>query len=472
MNTQYHPPKVLTVFTLTMINIAAIASLRSLPLAASYGFSIISIYIVGALLFLIPSALISAELATAFHETGGIFLWVEKAFGKKIGFLAIWLQFINNVIWFPTALSFIAATVAYVINPSLVENKLFMITVIFIVFWTITLINLKGMKASSLISSIGAIFGTLIPGIMIILLGLIWWFIGKPLQITISTHDFFPSMNVGNLVFSAGVLFSFAGMEMSAVHAKEVIDPNKNYPRAIFISSVVIVILFALGALSIAFVIPKDQISLIAGLINAFSVFFAAFHISWITPVLAVLLVIGSMAQVSTWLIGPIKGIFATAEHGILPKFFDKTNRYNVPHVLVLFQGAVVSILLVVFMIMPNMNSSYWLLTALATHLYLVMYIILFAAAIYLRFTQPNLKRAYMVFGRNKTGITIVGSLGLLVCIAVLCLAFIPPEGFDSGNLFFYEGFLIIGLVVLCLIPFLIIRDHKHKKAKVSHESN
>lgn len=452
---------------LTMINVAAITSLRSLPLAASYGFSIIFIYIAGAILFLIPSALVSAELATAFHETGGVFLWVEKAFGKKIGFLAIWMQFIANVIWYPTVLSFAAGTIAWLINPALVQNKFYLISVILGIFWVTTILNLKGMRASGWISSIGAIFGTLIPGALIILLGLMWWAIGKPLEIQMSAQNFFPKINLGNLVFIAGIVFSFSGMEMSAVHAKEVENPNKNFPRAILFSSLIIVFLFVLGSLAISFIIPKDEISLISGLMNAFSIFFQSFNIPWFTPVLALLVAIGTIAQVSTWLIGPVKGIYATAEHGLLPKIFEKTNRKNVPYMVVLFQGIVVSALLAVFLVMPDVNSSYWLLSALAIQLYLIMYLLLFAAAIYLRFTQPNLKRAYKVFGDSKIGITIVASIGFLVSLCVFFLGFIPAEGVASGSIAFYESFLVIGLLIFCAFPFLNL-GHKTKKARSS----
>ena len=146
---------------------------------------------------------------------------VEKAFGKKWGFQAIWMQFIENVIWFPTALSFAAATIAYLIDPALVQNKIYMIAMIFGIFWATTIINLLGMKASGWISSVGAIFGTIIPGALIILLGLIWWCIGRPIEITMTATNFLPKMNIGNLVFTAGIVFSFAGMEMSVLFTQK-----------------------------------------------------------------------------------------------------------------------------------------------------------------------------------------------------------------------------------------------------------
>lgn len=459
------PKKVLSIFTLTMINIAAIASLRNLPLASSFGFSIIAIYAIMAIIFLIPSALVSAELATTYHNTtGGVFKWVEEAFGPKWGFLAIWMQFIENVIWFPTGLSFVAATLAYIVNPALAQSKIYMILMILGLFWGATYINLRGMKASGLISTIGAIFGTLIPGALIIALGLIWWFMGKPLAVVISPDTILPKMNLSNLVFIAGILFSFAGMEMSAVHAKEVQNPNKNYPKAIAISSLILVALLVMGSLAISFVIPKESVSLVSALMDAFSAFFASFNIPWFTPVLAVLVAVGVIAQASTWLIGPVKGIYATAHEGLLPKVFDRTNKENVPYMLLFFQGGIVTLLALLFLIMPDIDSTFWILSALATQLYLVMYVLLFVAAIYLRYKKPNITRPYKVFG-GKLGMWIVAGTGGLVSFAVFLLGFVPPEQLNTGSLLFYEGFLVIGLLLFGCVPILAIKKRARKKA-------
>lgn len=456
--------KVLSIFTLTMINVAAIASLRNLPLASSFGFSIIFIYALMALLFLIPSALVSAELATAYHNTtGGVFKWVEEAYGPKWGFLAIWMQFIANVIWYPTALAFGGATIAYIINPVLAQNKIYLISVILGSFWLATYINLKGMKVSGAMSSLGAIFGTLVPGAFIIALGIIWWIIGKPIAIVTTAATFFPKMSLPNLVFIAGILFSFAGIEMSAVHAKEVQNPNKNYPKAIAISSIILVLLLVMGSLAISFVIPPDHVSLVSGLMEAFRAFFSAFNIPWFTPALAILVAFGVFSQSSTWLIGPVKGIYATAHEGFLPKIFDKANNKGVPYTLLYFQGGVVTFLAFLFLVMPNIESTFWILSALATQLYILMYVLLFSAAICLRYTKPNIARPYKVFGGNL-GMNLIAGTGGLVSLAVFFLGFVPPGQLETGNLFFYEGFLIAGLLVFGVIPFLAIRKRSKKK--------
>ena len=82
----------LSVFTMTMLTVAAVLSLRNLPSQAEYGYSIIFYITAAAICFFVPSALVSAELASAYPEDGGVYLWVKQAFGPRWGFVAIFMQ--------------------------------------------------------------------------------------------------------------------------------------------------------------------------------------------------------------------------------------------------------------------------------------------------------------------------------------------------------------------------------------------
>src|ERR1700730_9364562 len=115
----------LTVFTLVMLITGSIDSIRNLPATALFGSTLIFFFIVSAITFLIPASLISAELASGWNKKGGIYEWTKNAFGKKTAFFAVWLQWINTMVWYPTVLSFIAATAAFLINPHLAQNKLY-----------------------------------------------------------------------------------------------------------------------------------------------------------------------------------------------------------------------------------------------------------------------------------------------------------------------------------------------------------
>ena len=446
-----------------MLNVAVICTLRGLPMMAEEGFSLVFYYLVAALIFLIPVSLITAELATGWppRGPGGVYIWVNEAFGSGWGFLAIWLQWIQNVIWFPTVLSFIAGALAYIINPALAENKLYLIHIILLAYWGGTVINLRGMKTSGRFSTVCVLAGVIFPGALIILLSILWLLTGGVCQITFSAHSLIPDFtNIDNIVFLAGAFLIFSGMEISAVHSESVKDPKHTYPRAIFLSALITVIILILGSLAIAIVVPQKNLSLIAGVLQAFEHILKTFKISWALPFMAVLIAAGSMGELCAWIIGPSKGLYSTAQHGNLPPFLAHLNNRGVPTRILIVQGIIVTFISFIFLLMPTVNSSYWILSALCILLYLIMYVLLFAAAIRLRYSQPQIGRAYKVPGGNM-GMWLVGGIGILGATFAFIVSFFPPAQIETGSLFFYETFLIAGTVIMCIVPLVIYKLRK-----------
>lgn len=465
--------RTLSVFTLAMINMAAIGSVKNWPVTAEYGFSSIFYLLLAAVIFFIPVSLVAAELATGWPKSGGVFVWVKEAFGHRTGFLAIWLLWIENAIWYPTILSFIAATIAYIFDPALANNTTFTLSIILISFWGATLMNLLGMKISGWISSISVVLGTFIPGGLIIILGLIWYFTGKPLEISMTWDSLIPNMgSVEQIVFFTGVLLSLCGMEMSAIHARDVKHPQKDYPRAILLSGLLIIGMSILGVLAISSVIPQKQISLVAGSMQAFSYFVDAYNLKWMTPYIALLIALGAFGSLSTWVIGPTKGLLAAARDGDLPPYFRAVNKEGMPKRLLLVQAIFVSLLSLIFVFMPTVSSAFWILSAVVVQLYLVMYILLFAAAIKLRYKRPKTERPYKIPG-GKAGIWAVAGLGIVSSCFAMVIGFFPPAQIETGSTLFYVLFLILGVILASLAPSIILLFQKPSwKKKLGHEED
>ena len=191
--------------------------------------------------FLIPVAFVSAELATGWPPKGhgGIYIRVREALGERWGFVAIWMQWSENVIWFPTVLSFIGATIACIFMPSLAANKLYMLTTILFIYWAGTFANFHGIKTSTWISTPG-VMGTMVSTFLIIALGIAWLISDNPLQVDLSRHAMLPDLtNLKGLVFLAGVMVITCGIEVSAVHEGDVSDPGRVFPKAILLSTVI-----------------------------------------------------------------------------------------------------------------------------------------------------------------------------------------------------------------------------------------
>ncbi len=455
--TTRHIPRTISVFMLAMINVAAIGGVKNWPMIAEYGFAALFFLFLGALVFFLPVSLVAAELATGWPKLGGIYAWVREAFGHRTGFLAIWLLWFENAIWFPTIMTFIASTLAYIFDPTLSQNAGFTIAIILIAFWAMTFLNMFGMRTSGWISTVGALCGTLIPGALIIFLGYIWFFGNHPIQIVMNWDTLIPNMgDPKQLVLFTGVLLSFAGMEMSSIHARDVKNPQRDYPRAILLSVILILVIASLGVLSIAMVVPQQEISLTSGSMQAFTNFLDYYNLSSLVPLIATMIFIGALGSVSTWIIGPSKGLLAAAQGGDLPPSLRKVNQAGIPIPLLLLQGAIVSVLSLLFVFMPSVSSAFWLLIALTTQVYLIMYIIMFFAAIRLRYKHPEVKRSYRVPGGNF-GMWLVAGVGILSSLFTLTIGFWPPEQIATGNYQFYLSFLIIGILIICSAPYLIL---------------
>jgi putative glutamate/gamma-aminobutyrate antiporter len=453
--------RVLSVFILAMLNVSIMASLRNLPLVAHFGLEAIAYFLIVAFLFLIPCALISAELATGWPKSGGVYIWVKEALGERMGFLAIFMQWVHNVAWYPVIMTFVATTLAYVINPALANNKFYVITVVLVGYWGMTLLNYLGIKTSSLFSTFGVIAGTIVPGILIIGLGFAWVAGGNQSQIPFSWNALVPSITgINSLVFLSGLFLAFGGLEVSAGYASDVQEPQKNFPRSIILASLIVFVIFMLGSLSIALVIPKDEISLVSGLMDSFEHFFKRYSLNGILPLLAILLIIGAIAEVNSWIIGPIKGLHATAVAGNMPPYFQKVNKKGTPVNLLFFQALIVTASSFIILHMPTVSASFWILTALSAQSYLVMYVLMFISAIKLRYSKPHVPRAYRV-PYEKKGMWFFASLGIIASILAILMGFVPPESINVGSTTFFVGFLLISLSLMMAFPLILYKIKK-----------
>lgn len=451
-----NPAKVLGTFSLVMITITCVDSIRNLPSSALFGSSVVFFFCLAAILFFIPTALICAELSATWPEQGGIYNWGKKAFGSGFGLFTVWFQWTENIIWYPLSLSFIAGTLTYLITPELAENKLYVFAVINIVFWACTWINLRGMQLSARITEIFGVLGLVIPMCLIILLGVSWVVGGHPLEIHFNQESMLPHLHKTEMWISlSAIVMSLTGVEITTIHAAEVRNPQRSYPRALAIATVFILITLILGSLSIGVVVPKEKLNLISGIMEAFHDFLDAYHLHWLSPVIAVCLILGAVAGLNNWIIGPTKGVMVASQDGYLPRFFHRQNSHFAPTTLLFIQGVIVTILSSLFLFMPTINSSYWLLNVLTTQLYMLMYFFIFMAFLRLRFKYPKEKRPFKVPG-GSFGIWLMAILGFGSMGFTFYIGFIPPESIYHGSRWKYDLILTVGLLMFCLPPMVM----------------
>ncbi|MEL3950357.1 APC family permease [Streptomyces sp. LNU-CPARS28] len=430
--------------TLALMTTASVASLRPSPSMALYGLAAVFLYLLPAVVFLLPTALVGAELASGW--TGGIYRWVSEALGKPLGFVAVWCQFAMTIAYYPSLLAYVASTFAYVVHPSLAEDGLYVAIVIVVIYWTGVWVTSRGTKTVARLSSLGLVIGTLVPGVVLVALGIVFLGEGNASEAPMSADHWLPPWTgLASLVLIVNNFLSYAGMEMNGVHVSSLRHPRAEYPRSIFLATGLVLLIFILPALAISWVMPASELSLTAGLMQAFQAFFDHFHVGWMTKVVGIMLVLAALGGMLTWLAGPAKGLVTLArQEGYLPPFLQKFNRHGVPLNIMVAQGVVTTLIGVLYAFSDDVSSAYWMFSVITVQIYLIAYLLMFVAVVRLRATQPHVRRGFVV-----PAVTLVAGVGFVASACALGIGFVPPDQFGNAPLWRY--LLIVGGGLLAL---------------------
>ncbi|GAA0949852.1 amino acid transporter [Virgisporangium aurantiacum] len=442
---------------LALMTTSSVASLRPSPTMAVYGLACIFLYLIPALVFLLPTSLVSAELASGW--SGGVYNWVSEGISKPAGFLAVWCQFAMTIFYYPSLLGFVASTLAYVFNPDLAASGVWTALVIMVCYWTGVWVSSRGTSGVAGLASGGLIIGTLIPGALLVILGMAFLGQGNESAAPMSADHLLPAWaGLASLVLIVNNFLSYSGMEMNAVHVGSLRNPAKEFPRAIFMSMGLVLVIFILPALAISWIVPAEQLSLTAGIMQAFDAIFAEFGSQWLTPIIGIMLVMASLGGMLTWLAGPSRGLLLISrKEGYLPPFLQRLNKHGVQQNILVTQGVVTTVIAMAYAFIPDVSSAYWIFSVITTQVYLIMYLLMFVAAVKLRRKHPDHPRGY----RAPMLVGLCG-IGFAASLAALLIGFIPPSQFESGNAGIYVAVVAGGALGLgLLVPYLFYRARK-----------
>ncbi|MFN2198229.1 MAG: APC family permease, partial [Anaerolineales bacterium] len=320
-------------------------------------------------------------------------------------------------------------------------------------YWIGVWISSRGMEGLAGLASSGLLIGTLIPGAFLVILGVVFLSQGNPSAAPMdAAHILPPWAGIASLVLIVNNFLSYSGMEMNAVHVSDLRNPGKEYPKSMFLAMGLVLVVFIFPALAISWVIPAESISLTAGVMQAFQGFFAQFRIEFLTPVLALMIISASLAGMLTWLAGPSKGLLLISrKEGYLPPHFQKLNKQGIQQNILVAQGVVTTIIALLYAFVPDVSSVYWVFSVMTTQVYLIMYLLMFVAAVQLRRKEPDHPRGF-----RAPALVFLCIVGLLASAAAFLVGFVPPSQFGGGSPWTYVfivggGVLFIGIV----IPFL-----------------
>ena len=437
---------------LALMTVGSVGYLGSAPPMALFGLASVFLYVLPAIVFLLPVSLVAAALASGWP--GGVYNWVREGISAPMGLLAVWCEFAQTIFYYPALLGYVASTLAYVIDPPLAGNGVYNAVVIIVLFWGGVLLTSRGAALVARLSSSGTLIGTLIPGAILVILGVAYLLQGKHSAAPMTAHQLLPPWyGLASIVLIVNSFFTYAGVEVNAVHVDELRQPGRDYPKSIFLATALVLAVFIFPTLAIAWVVPAHQISFTAGVMQAFNQLLTHFRIGFAVPLIAIALAIGALAGMMTWLDGPSEGLLRIGrDQGFLPPFFQKVNGNGIEVRILAAQGTVITVVALLYALIPSVSRTYWIFTAMATQVYLIMYVLMFIAAIKLRRSQPDRARGY-----KAPALGLLCLLGGVSSVFAFIIGFVPPSQFGHTNLVVYAFLILAGIVAIGIVPPLLM---------------
>ncbi len=424
----------LRLWHLVLFNISAVAGIRWLAAAAHVGPGSLTLWILAALTFFLPSALVVGSLSARFPEEGGFYIWTKHAFGDWHGFLAAWVYFVSNILYFPTLLLSGVAMASYMFGESGIkysENAAYAIPATLAAMWLVCLTNLVGLQ----VGKWPAIFGGAAAYLGAMLLCALGVLVAR--RFGSATHfHLMPDLTWANLNFWSQIAFAMVGLELAPILGGEIQNPERNIPRAAWISGFGCAAFYMAGTAALLAILPPDQINPMTGLAQAGEAVGTRLSANWLSPCFALLITIAVLGQFSTYVTGNSRLPFALGIDHYFPAAFGKLHpRWHTPHVSILAQGFLSSIFLLLAELGESLRAAYQIMVDMTVIVTLIPFVYIFTSG--------------FRFGQRWAGTT-----GALVSAAAILLSAIPPPGVASVWLF--ELKVVGGSILLVLSGRLI----------------
>jgi amino acid transporter len=423
-------PRELRLWHLVLFNISAVAGVRWLAAAAHAGPGSLTLWLLSALAFFLPSALVVSSLSARFPEEGGFYIWTKRAFGDWHGFLCAWLYFVSNILYFPTLLLSGVAMASYMFGETGIkysENPSYAIPVTLTALWIAFAANLLGLRVGKWPTILGG-GSTYVVAALLCVFGLIIAF-----RYGAATHfQFIPDPSLSNLNFWSQIALAMTGLELAPILGGEIQDPDRTIPRAAWISGFAGAGFYMAGTAAMLGLLTPERISPMTGLAQAGNEAGARLGAYWLTPCFALLITLGVIGQLSTYIAGNTRLPFALGlDHYLPPAFARLHPRWHTPHISILTQGVLSSLLMLLMELGENLRAAYQILVDMVVIATLIPFVYIFATG--------------FKFGRRWAGVA-----GAAISLAAVILSAVPPPGVASVWLF--ELKVVGGTILLALL--------------------
>jgi amino acid transporter len=474
---QYNPiqqlRKAMGFWDVLLFNIATVLGPRWIAAAAHNGTSSVSLWVLAAIFFFVPTAFVITELSTRFPHEGGLYVWSKEAFGDFHGFVAGWTYWIYSFFYFPGLLLASAAMGAYIGGSSwghLAQSRAFLLGGSFLLLALAVGMNIVGLNVGKWLQNAGGVM-TYIPLLLLVATGgAIWLRFGSATHFTWT--NMMPRWNWQTVNFWPQILFAFAGLELVSAMSDEIRDARRTLARAIWGSGILIAVIYIAGTFAVLTIIEAAPVDPKSGVYQALAVGTEALKIGLVGMIAAFLVTFGNAGGVGTTVAGLSRVPFIVGVDRYLPAAFGKLHaKWRTPYVAILVQAGISLALLLLSNINETTSGAYQILVDAATILYFIPFLYMYAAAIKLagRKDRGANEHAVLIPG-GKIGVWIAGGFGFLITLGGIVLSFVPPG--ESENKLVFSLKLVSGTVIAVALGLVLYYRGVRAKAREVVASN
>jgi glutamate:GABA antiporter len=439
-------PRVMGFWDVLLFNIATVLGPRWIAAAAHNGPSSISLWIIAAVFFFVPTALVIVELSSRFPEEGGLYAWSRDAFGEFHGFVAGWTYWVYTFFYLPglcVASVSMSAYVGGIGAAHLAQDRTFLLVGSFVLLFAAVYLNIIGLRIGKWLQNAGGV-GTYLPLLILVTVAfMVWRTHGSVTHFTWA--GILPQWNWGSVNFWPQLAFAFTGLELVSAMSDEVRDPRRTLPRAIFGSGVLIALIYIAGTIAVLVLLNDAAVRPDSGVFQAITAASAILKIGAIGIIAALLVTVGNAGGVGSTVTGIARVPFMVGVDRYLPSAFGKVHpRWQTPYISILVQAIISGVILLVSQINDTTFGAYQFLVAATVILYFIPFLYMYAAAIKLAYRpeRENTPGAILIPG-GKVGVWVTSGLGFLVVLLGIVLSFVPPG--ETENKLLFAGKLIVG---------------------------
>jgi glutamate:GABA antiporter len=440
-----------------LFNIATVLGPRWIAAAGHNGTSSISLWVLAAVFFFLPGALVINELSSRFPEEGGLYVWSREAFGDFHGFIAGWTYWIYTVFYFPGLLLASASMSAYIVGArgaELAQNRTFLLTVSVAMLLVAVLLNIIGLNIGKWLQNAGGL-GTYVPLLMLgAVAALVVLRHGSATHFTLANMR--PAWNWDTVNFWSQIAFAFTGLELVSAMSEEIRDPRRTLPRAAFGASALIALMYIAGTFAILALVPAADLDPQSGVFHAITLGSIVLKIGLLGVLAAILVTVGNAGGVGSTVAGIARVPFVVGIDRYLPAAFGKIHpRWKTPYISILVQAIVSGAILLVSQINDSTRGAYQFLIDAAIILYFIPFLYMFAAVIKLAGLKDRKSNPHAVLVPGGIpGVWICGGLGFVVVLIGIFVSLVPPG--DSTNKLGFELKLVGGTVASILLGLIL----------------